>query len=267
MPDSHNEFGTTADYFKAFETLLKEGIHEKHLALLKAHFKAPNHTATWAQLAKVVGYPNGGTVYLQYGRLARRVAEQLNLEKDQLYFWLHVLAEWAGKDDLGHQAFVLRRPVIEALTRLGILPKSGRSKRATTRDDDPVETASPTSKVIAAMMCNPEVEVGEVQLAAMEGRHYLAEAKFRRRNRALIEEKKRQSDGKCSVCSFDFKTAYKGLERDLLVGHHVEPIGKRNKASKTTLDDIDILCPNCHAAVHSQDPPLTAEELRGRLVS
>lgn len=117
------------------------------------------------------------------------------------------------------------------------------------------------------MLCNPEVQVGEVQLATMEGRHYLAEAKFRRRKRALIEEKKRQSDGKCSICGFDFKTTYKRLERDLLVGHHVEPIGKRKKATKTTLSEIDLLCPNCHAAVHSEDPPLSADELRGRLTS
>ncbi len=134
-------------------------------------------------------------------------------------------------------------------------------------DDDPVEATSPTSKVIAAMLADPQVCTDEVQLAALEGRHYLAEAKFRRRNRALIEEKKRQSDGKCSVCGFDFKTTYKGLERDLPVGHHVAPIGKRKKATKTTLDQIDVLCPNCHAVVHSQDPPLTADELRGRLTS
>jgi predicted HNH restriction endonuclease len=130
-----------------------------------------------------------------------------------------------------------------------------------------IESASPTIKVIVAIMGNPEVEAGEVQLAAMEGRHYLAEAKFRRRNRALIEEKKRRSDGKCTVCGFDFKAIYKGLDRDCLVAHYVQPIGKRRTASKTTLDQIDILCPNCHAAVHSQDPPLTAGELRIRLVS
>ncbi len=269
MTTLHDEFGTAADYFKAFETLLKEGIHEEHLALLKAHFDAPNHTATWAQLAEVVGYATGGAVNIQYGTLARRVAEQLGIVEPPKGFWLHVLVMWAKHRDSesGHTAFVFRRPVIEALTRLGIFPKTEKRKKAAKAVSDPVEAASPTSKVIAAMLCNPEVQAGEVQLAAMEGRHYLAEAKFRRRNRALIEEKKRQSNGKCSVCGFDFKTTYKGLDRDLLVGHHVEPIGKRKKASKTTLDDIEILCPNCHAAVHSEDPPLSADELRGRLIS
>jgi len=62
---SSNKFGTTADYYAAFKALQEEGIHKKHLAMLKAHFKCPQHTVTWAQLAKLVGYPNGGTVYLQ----------------------------------------------------------------------------------------------------------------------------------------------------------------------------------------------------------
>ena len=54
-----NELATAADYFKAFEALQQKGkgISEKHIALLQTHFKAPNHTATMAQLAKAVGYP------------------------------------------------------------------------------------------------------------------------------------------------------------------------------------------------------------------
>ena len=157
--------------------------------------------------------------------------------------------------------------MIEALTRLGILPTSRRSSKEESCHDDPVEAASPTSKVIAALLCNSQVQSVEVQFAAMEGRHYLTEASFRLRNRALIEAKKKHSDGKCSVCAFDFKVTYRGLERDFLVGHHVKPIGKRTKAAKTTLAGIDVLCPNCHAAVHSQDPPITAAELRRMLVS
>ena len=106
----------------------------------------------------------------------------------------------------------------------------------------------------------------EVVLQAMEGHAYRAEATFRQRNRALIEAKKMESDGKCSVCGFSFGERYAEITRDCLVAHHVEPIGKRKKASKTTLDDIELLCPNCHAAVHTKTPPLTAAELRGMLI-
>jgi len=267
MPNVHDEFGTAADYFKACEALQEKGkgISKNHIALLQAHFKAPNHTATMAQLAESVGYFTGGTVNMQYGTLARRVAQQLGIVEPPKGFWLHVLAGWAKNRDpeSGNTAFVLRRPVIQALTRLDILPRKERKKVA----PDPVALASPTAKVIAAMLCNPEVQVNEVLLAAMEGRHYLAERGFRQRNRLLIEAKKKQSDGKCSVCGFDFKERYRGIEKDQLVAHHVKPIGQRRRASKTTLDQINLLCPNCHAAVHSEDPPLSADQLRKMLIS
>jgi 5-methylcytosine-specific restriction endonuclease McrA len=155
-----------------------------------------------------------------------------------------------------HTAFVLRYPVIEALTRLGILPKIERSKVA--KAHDPVEAASPTSKVIAALMTDAQVRADEVQLAA---------SAFRLRNHVLIEAKRKQSDGKCSVCRFDINERFRGIDKDHLVAHRVKPIGQRNRASKTSLDEIDLLCPNCHAAVHSEDPPLSANELRGRLIT
>jgi len=138
---------------------------------------------------------------------------------------------------------------------------------AALRDFGVLQGASNTAKVIAAMLCNPEVQVDEVLLAAMEGRHYLAERGFRQRNRVLIEAKKKQSDGKCSVCGFDFKERYRGIEKDHLVAHHVKPNGQRKRALKTTLAEIDLLCPNCHAAVHSEDPPQTANQLRKMLIS
>ena len=102
-------------------------------------------------------------------------------------------------------------------------------------------------------------------LEALEGETHRTEVQFRKRNRALIDAKKMESDGKCTVCQFNFVARYVGLRRDCLIAHHVKPIGKRNKATKTTLDDIDLLCPNCHAVVHTQDPPLTAAKLRKML--
>jgi hypothetical protein len=119
---NHEEFGTSDIYYRAFQAILSEGIPDNHLALLQAHFRAPAHTATWAQLAKEVGYANGNAVNLQYGTLASRVAKLLRIGEAPKGFWLYVLAGWADERDpvSGHTAFVLRRPVIEALTQLGV---------------------------------------------------------------------------------------------------------------------------------------------------
>lgn len=118
------EFGTADDYRRAFEAVRAEGMPDNHLALVRAHFAAPDHTATWAQLATAVGYVNGKAVNLQYGRLARRVAQRLGVSEPPHDFWLYVLAGWAADRDpaSGHTAFVLRRPVIKALQELGVLP-------------------------------------------------------------------------------------------------------------------------------------------------
>lgn len=109
-------------YIEAFDALGREGIPSQHRALLQAHFESPEHTATWERLAGAVGYVSGRAVNLQYGTLARRVARQLGLTDPPQGFWLFVLADWGDKKDAsGHTAFVLRQPVVEALTRLGIL--------------------------------------------------------------------------------------------------------------------------------------------------
>ncbi len=117
------EFGTATAYIEAFEALEKEGLlPQSHKALMQAHFQALDHTSSWEQLAEDVGYSGGRAVNLQYGTLAGRVARRLGVTSRPRGFWLFVLADWAQeKDARGHTAFVLRRPVIEALRRLGIV--------------------------------------------------------------------------------------------------------------------------------------------------
>lgn len=120
-------------YFETFATLKEYGKFDENLVkLLKAHFNAPNHTATPAQLAKKVGYANYGGVNLRYGTLGHLVGKRVGLAKPPGGYWIFVIEEFnygetSGIDPgSGHLAFTLRRPVIEALTRLGVLPKAKR---------------------------------------------------------------------------------------------------------------------------------------------
>jgi hypothetical protein len=128
VPMCDEEFGNTNDYLRAFEIVRAEGIPENHVALLRAHLAAPSYTTTWARLAEAVGYPNGSSVNLQYGKFAGRIAPQLGLIKKPVdpngrAWWLWALVRWAGEPDpdSGHTAFVLRRPAVEALRRLEFL--------------------------------------------------------------------------------------------------------------------------------------------------
>jgi hypothetical protein len=92
--------------------------------LLQAHYEAPEHTATWEKLATAVGYNGYRAVSLQYGAFAKRIAQELGLRDKPLdtnknAWWLWALVRWARERDpeSGHTAFVLRRPVVEALKR------------------------------------------------------------------------------------------------------------------------------------------------------
>lgn len=106
-----------------------------------------------------------------------------------------------------------------------------------------------------------EVKVVEVK----EGQRYISEVTFRARNRALIEAKKANSDYRCEVCKMRFKEVYGGIGEGYIIAHHVNPIGSRKSASKTTLDDIALVCANCHEMLHIIEPPMSISELRHRI--
>lgn len=95
-------FGSTRDYTRALEAMAAEGIHPSQRALILAHLDAPDHTASWRELAPAARYPNAEAVKLHYGRLAHRVADKLGVSFRQARdFWLYVLVDWAGERDKG----------------------------------------------------------------------------------------------------------------------------------------------------------------------
>jgi predicted HNH restriction endonuclease len=105
--------------------------------------------------------------------------------------------------------------------------------------------------------------------SAREGELVSRMNRFRKRNRAIIEAKRRASRGICEACGMSLRDIYR-LEdklngRDCLHVHHRNPLAESEGARVTTLDDLVLLCPNCHAVVHAFDPPLTLEQLRGMI--
>jgi predicted HNH restriction endonuclease len=94
---------------------------------------------------------------------------------------------------------------------------------------------------------------------AIEGEIFRKEAIFRSRNRALIQAKKANSDYRCEVCGFNFEETYGEIGQDYIIAHHVKLIS--SGVTKTTIDDIVLLCANCHAMVHIQNRLITIEKL------
>ncbi|MDY4789589.1 MAG: HNH endonuclease [Bacteroidales bacterium] len=89
----------------------------------------------------------------------------------------------------------------------------------------------------------------------------------RERNSVLIENAKqifKKKCGKlfCQICGFDFETKYGELGKDYIEAHHTIPISEMEKGHKTTIDEIVLVCSNCHKMLHRKRPLLNADEIK-----
>ena len=114
----------------------------------------------------------------------------------------------------------------------------------------------------------PTFEDGDEE--AVEGRVLTALHTRRERNRRLVDRKKsqvRKRDGRlqCEACGFDFEETYGDRGRGFIECHHVKPLHTLAEAQTTRLDDLVLLCSNCHRMVHARRPWLTVDDLRSVL--
>jgi hypothetical protein len=102
-----------------------------------------------------------------------------------------------------------------------------------------------------------------------EGQRKLREAYFFARNPRLAAEAKRQRDYTCEICSFNFRQQYGALGQDFAECHHKNPLSERpeelwSQVLTTSLDDVAVVCANCHRMLHRQRPALSVEALRAQ---
>lgn len=71
----------------------------------------------------------------------------------------------------------------------------------------------------------------------------------------------------CSVCCINFESVYGDIGKTFIHVHHLTPLKQRGgKAYKVDPEtDLRPVCPNCHAMLHQQEPPLTIKALQKRM--
>lgn len=79
----------------------------------------------------------------------------------------------------------------------------------------------------------------------------LAKAKFKRERSSLL----------CEICDFDFENVYGERGEDYIEAHHRTPISHLDAATQVTIDDLAMVCSNCHRMLHRQ-PWTTVEKLK-----
>lgn len=71
----------------------------------------------------------------------------------------------------------------------------------------------------------------------------------------------------CVVCQFDFGNAYGTLGRGLIHVHHLNPMSEaEGQREVDPVLDLRPVCPNCHAMIHTKEPPFSIDEIQTMLL-
>lgn len=105
------------------------------------------------------------------------------------------------------------------------------------------------------------------ELSVSEGSPRLLTHLRRERSPAIVKAKKeavmRANNGTlcCEACGFDFKAVYGDIGNGFCEVHHRIPLSQADGPIKTELNDLAIVCSNCHRMIHRTNPMLDVDKL------
>jgi 5-methylcytosine-specific restriction protein A len=67
----------------------------------------------------------------------------------------------------------------------------------------------------------------------------------------------------CRVCGMSFEEEYGDLGNNFIHVHHIKPLSEIGEGYKVYPEkDMCPVCPNCHAMLHKESPPLSIDDLK-----
>lgn len=104
-----------------------------------------------------------------------------------------------------------------------------------------------------------------------EGKNVTRIHTSKERNIKLINQVKQKFKNKhgtlfCECCKFDFVKTYGSIGKDFIEAHHTIPVHTLQDDHKSKIEDIILLCSNCHRMIHRKRPWLKVEELQSLLL-
>ena len=91
--------------------------------------------------------------------------------------------------------------------------------------------------------------------------------KVRERDRKIVDAKKKKvlkekGELKCEACDFDFGKTYGAMGKGYIECHHLIPLANFQINKETKLDDLALLCSNCHRMIHKDLSITTIKEFK-----
>ena len=114
----------------------------------------------------------------------------------------------------------------------------------------------------------PEFLPEEYENAYQEGREILVTHKKRERNIEVVKKAKREYYLKCpsldcQVCGFSYVSTYGYY---YIEAHHIQPLSEIQGETFTKVEDLALVCSNCHVMLHRNNEVGTMEDLQNLII-
>ncbi len=107
----------------------------------------------------------------------------------------------------------------------------------------------------------PSLE-GQIQLRL----HKVRERDSKLRNKAVESFIREKGGVFCEVCKFSFEDKYGTLGKGFIEVHHLKPISEYEEGDVTSIENLKLVCSNCHRMIHRGDSYSTFYSLQERFL-
>lgn len=112
----------------------------------------------------------------------------------------------------------------------------------------------------------PPIEEADSSLQYPEGAVVKIEVNAYERNPAARRDCIAHYGTACYVCGFKFGEFYGAGLADFIHVHHLTPLSSLARRYRVNpVRDLRPVCPNCHAVIHSRNPPFTLAEVKEQI--
>lgn len=228
---------TVAAYVAAFKKI-ERAMSDKQKALLIAQYSFANHRATATQLAKSIGEKTFRAVNLSYGKLGTLVRKAVGYTgSGQRSYILSSFYKPEDGEDRDCQ-FVMHPQVAYALEALRWV------KRGPRRKDVPI--TSNRERDVKQGLTNDNGFVEAIEGIQREVTRYIKGRSGVLRQAALDAAK-----GVCEGCGKNFQKLLHGRGVRVLQVHHREQLAVLQTPKLNTVQDLAVVCANCHMLIHA----------------
>lgn len=110
-----------------------------------------------------------------------------------------------------------------------------------------------------------EAKVASINEFAEGKRYYTRHLAYERNHKAIQQAKENylnQHGSVCQICGFNFHATYGEVGRNYIEAHHTKPVSEMKEGDVTRVEDLAMVCANCHRMLHRKKPLLKPTELK-----